>query len=265
LVPYAFNNQVRIYWEEEGHGEPLLMVMGLGFPLAMWRDLRSFMAQYFRTIVYDNRGVGKSDILLGPFSILTMARDATCVLDAAAIPSAHILGLSMGGMIAQELALSFPDRVRRLVLGCTTCGGRHAVHAGSEVRRALLPLLFAPRQKRIAALLPFIYDEHTPHGRVEQDLEVLRRNPTPRLGVLEQMLAIVSWQSYDRLPRIVARTLVIHGATDRLVPPGNARILADRIHYAKLVILPRASHIFPTDQPELSRQELLKFLTGTNA
>jgi len=262
-MAYAFNNGVRIYWEEEGHGNALLMIMGLGFPLGMWRDLRSCMARHFRTIVYDNRGVGKSDIWLWPFSISTMARDAICVMDAAGVQSAHVLGLSMGGMIAQELALLFPNRVRRLVLGCTTCGGRKAVHADREVGWALLPLLFAWREKRIAALLPFLYDEHTSRDRVEQDLQVLRRNPTPRLGVLEQLLGIVAWQSYDRLPRIAARTLVIHGATDRLVPPGNANILADRIPDVKLVILPRASHIFPTDQPELCRQELLTFLTGS--
>jgi 3-oxoadipate enol-lactonase len=239
------------------------MIMGLGFSLAMWRDLRSYMARHFRTIVFDNRGVGTSDAPLWPYSIVAMARDATHVLNAAGASSAHVLGLSMGGMIAQELTLSFPSRVRRLVLGCTNCGGRRSVHGGPEVHRALLPLLFAPRQKRIAALLPLIYDERTPRDRVAQDPQVMRRNPTPRLGVLEQLLAIGSWQSYDRLRRITAPTLVIHGATDQLVPPGNARILADRIPDAKLVILPRASHMFPTDQPERSREEFLKFLTGS--
>jgi len=264
-VPYAINGRVRIYWEEEGQGDPLLMIMGLGFSLAMWRELRACMAQHFRTIVYDNRGVGRSDVLLWPYSIATMARDAVSVLNAAGAPSAHVLGFSMGGMIAQELALSSPNRVRGLVLGCTSCGGRRSVHAEPEVRRALFPRPFAPREKIIAGLLPFIYDDQTARDRIEQDLQILRRNPTPRFGFLEQLLAILSWQSYDRLPRITAPTLVIHGANDRLIPPANARILAERIPGAKLVVLPCASHIFPTDQPERSRQELLNFLTTSPA
>jgi pimeloyl-ACP methyl ester carboxylesterase len=238
------------------------MIMGLGFPLAMWRDLRPCMARRFRTIVYDNRGVGKSSVPLPPYSMAAMARDAVCVLDAAEVASAHIFGVSMGGMIAQEVALSFPNRVRKLVLGCTNCGGRRAVRAAREVRKALAPRLFVPREQRIAAVLPFIYDPHTPRDRIEQDLEVLGRNPTRRLGFIAQLLGIMSWQAYDRLPRITAPTLVIHGETDRLVPVENARILADRIPGAKLVILPQASHIFPTDQPERSRQELLDFLAA---
>jgi 3-oxoadipate enol-lactonase len=137
------------------------------------------------------------------------------------------------------------------------------VRAAPEVRRALLPRFFVPREKRIAAVLPFIYDEHTPRNQVEADVQLLRRNATPVWGFIAQLLAIISWQSYDRLPQITAPTLVIHGENDLLVPPGNAKILADRIPNAKLVILPHASHIFPTDQPERTREELLAFLTGT--
>ena len=131
-MPYAFNNGVRLYWEHEGEGDPLLMIMGLGFPLAMWRDLRSCMARQFRTIVFDNRGVGKSDVWLRPFSIPAMARDAICVMDAAGVRSAHVLGLSMGGMIAQELALLFPNRVQRLVLGCKACKRNSCVREASQ-------------------------------------------------------------------------------------------------------------------------------------
>jgi pimeloyl-ACP methyl ester carboxylesterase len=257
-MPYTFNRGIRIYWEEEGRGEPLVMIMGLGFSLAMWRNLRPSMARHFRIIVYDNRGVGKSDVPLGRYSIAAMARDAISVLDAAGIPAAHLLGMSMGGMIAQEVALSFPQRVNKLVLGCTSCSGRRSA---PEVRQALFSHPFMSRKNRIAALLPFIYDPHTPRDRVEQDIQVLRQNPTPALGFLGQLLGIASWQCCDRLPRISAPTLVIHGESDRLIPPENATILAGRIPGAKLVILPQASHIFPTDQPERSERELLDFLT----
>ncbi len=240
------------------------MIMGLGFPLAMWGDLRPFMARHFRTIVYGNRGVGKSDVPLPPYSMAKMAQDALCVLDAAEAPRAGILGLSMGGMIAQEVALRAPDRVHKLILGCTDCGGQKCVRAAPEVRHALFPRAFVAREKRIAALLPFIYDQQTPRNRIDADVERLRRNPTPVLGFIAQLLAIIAWHSFERLPQITVPTLVIHGENDRLIPPANATILADRIPGAKLVMLPHASHIFPTDQPERTREELLAFLTGSS-
>ena len=263
-MPFTFNNRTRIYWEQEGQGEPLLMIMGLGFPLAMWGELRPVMARHFRTIVYDNRGVGKSDVPLPPYSIAKMAQDALCVLDVAEAPRANILGLSMGGMIAQEVALRAPNRVHKLILGCTDCGGQKCVRAAPEVRHALFPRAFVPREKRIAALLPFIYDQQTPRSRIDADVEILRRNPTPVLGFIAQLLAIIAWQSYERLPQITVPTLAIHGENDRLVPPANAPILAGRIPNAKLVILQHASHIFPTDQPERTREELLAFLTESS-
>lgn len=261
-MPFTFHHHARIYWEEGGQGEPLLLIMGLGFSLAMWRDLRPFLARNFRTIVFDNRGVGKSSVPLLPFSIAAMACDAISVLDAAGVSSAHVLGMSMGGMIAQEAAISFPQRIKKLILGCTNCGGRHAIQAAPEVRQALVPRPFQSRARRIQALLPYLYDPHTPREAIEQDLAVLRLNPPSARAFLQQLLAILAWDSYDRLPQIAAPALVIHGESDGLIPAANARILAQRIPGARLVLLPQASHIFPTDQPELCRRALLDFLLG---
>lgn len=264
-MPYAVNRGIRLYWEQEGSGEPLLLIMGLGFSMAMWRDLRPVLARSFRVIAFDNRGVGRSDTPLQPNSIARMAGDAACVLDAAGVASAHVLGMSMGGMIAQELTLRFPTRVRRLVLGCTNCGSPHSVRASAEVLRALGPVSFVSRERRLAALIPFIYDPHTPRERIEADIAVLHQHP-PRLpGYLAQIWAIVRWSSWERLPRIQSPTLIIHGETDRLIPPENARILANRISGSRLVMLPQASHIFPTDQPERSVSELLGFLAAQGA
>ena len=259
-MPYTPDG--RVYWEEEGPGHPLLMIMGLGFSLKMWRDVRPWLAPHFRVILFDNRGIGRSGIAWKPFSMADMARDAASVLDAAGVTSAHVIGFSMGGMIAQELALLYPDRVRKLVLGCTFCGGKQAVRATQEVERTLVGKVFQSRASRIAALPPILYDPHTPRDRIELDLNLLRQNPPRVLTFLWQAAAIRQWGSYDRLPQITAPTLVIHGETDRLVPPENAKILADRIPGAKLVMLPEAGHIFPTDQPELSREELVRFLLG---
>jgi 3-oxoadipate enol-lactonase len=258
-MAYARNGRVRIYWEEEGAGDPLLLIMGLSFSLAMWEELRHFFAQHFRTILFDNRCIGKSDSPLMPFSIGDMAEDAIAVLDAAGVRAAHVFGISMGGMIAQELASRHPERVTKLILGCTHCAGRKAVLARLS---ALLPLAtpFLSREAKLKTVVPLIYDAHTPGERIERDLKLIRRNPATVRGYLQQLGAIGRWRLQGKMGSIQAPTLVIHGETDRLVPPENAKILADCIPGATLVLLAEASHIFPTDQPEKTRSALLSFL-----
>src|SRR5437868_6273715 len=122
-MPYAVNAGIHLYWEEYGSGPPVLLIMGLSFTHEMWFRVLPSLASQYRVIVFDNRGMGRSDVPRGPYSIPQMARDARAILQAAGISSAHVVGASMGGMIAQELALCFPDSVRRLVLACTTHGG----------------------------------------------------------------------------------------------------------------------------------------------
>src|ERR1700722_16361597 len=126
-MPLARSDGTRIYWEESGTGEPLLLIMGLGYSHEMWHRTRPVVSACYRTILFDNRGVGKSDVPQGAYSIAQMAADAAAVLDAAGVAKAHVFGISMGGMIAQEFAINYPERVSRLVLGCTACGGRNSI------------------------------------------------------------------------------------------------------------------------------------------
>jgi 3-oxoadipate enol-lactonase len=121
-MPFVENQGAKIYWDEQGSGDPLLLIMGLSYPSYMWHRSRPMLAQRYRTIALDNRGVGQSDAPAGVYSIALMASDAAAVLDAAGVESAHVFGVSMGGMIAQEFALQYPERVRSLILGCTTAG-----------------------------------------------------------------------------------------------------------------------------------------------
>ena len=122
-MSFVENQGAKIYWDEEGPGEPLLLIMGLSYPSYMWHRTRPVLAKRHRTIALDNRGVGQSDAPPGAYSIALMASDAAAVLDAARVQSAHVFGVSMGGMIAQEFALQYPDRVLSLILGCTASGG----------------------------------------------------------------------------------------------------------------------------------------------
>src|SRR5579864_7810923 len=137
-MPFVENQGSRIYWDQQGSGEPILLIMGLGYTSHMWYRIRPRLAEHYRTLACDNRGVGRSDVPPGPYSIPLMASDAAAVLDAAQVETAHIFGVSMGGMIAQELALQNAKRVRSLVLGCTSAGGPTAVRAEREAAQMLM-------------------------------------------------------------------------------------------------------------------------------
>jgi 3-oxoadipate enol-lactonase len=260
-MPYTTHAGIRIWWEEEGSGEPLLLIMGLGATLEWWIRLRPALVARYRTIVFDNRGAGKSDVPAGPYAIPAMANDAAAVLDAAGVSSAHVLGYSMGGYIAQELALGHPGRLRSLILASTSCGGRDAVRAEPEVVSALGARATMTREEAARGMVPYTFDAATPRQRVEEDLAMRLRANVTNQGYFAQFAAIRAWGgAHDRLKDIATPTLVVHGETDRLVPPENGRILARAIPNARLVMLPQASHIFMTDQPDAARGAILSFL-----
>jgi pimeloyl-ACP methyl ester carboxylesterase len=226
----------------------------------MWHRTRPVLAKQFRTLAFDNRGVGQSDVPPGPYSIPLMASDAAAVLDAAKLESAHIFGVSMGGMIAQELALQNAKRVRSLILGCTSAGGPTAVRAEKEAAQMLMARGHMTTDEALEAPVPFIYDRRTPREPIDEDIAIRRRwFPRPEAYVA-QLQGILAWESYSRISAIRVPTLVIHGESDRLVPPGNGERIAERIPDAKLVMIPHASHLFVTDQPEASHNAILNFL-----
>jgi len=259
-MPYVDNDGVRIRWEEEGSGEPLLLIMGLGYSLEMWHRVKPLVTNKFRVIMFDNRGVGQSDVPEPNYSIPDMADDAVAVLDAAGVESAHVLGVSMGGYIAQALTIADPDRVRSLILGCTACGGPDAVTAEPEVLAALTARGSMSAEEGVRVMIPFIYDANTSVEAIDEDLALRLQNYPTEKGYMGQLQAIASHQTYDRLHEIVAPTLVIHGQSDRLVPHANGEDIARRIPNARFVTLPDASHIFFTDQPERTRIAIDGFL-----
>ena len=253
------NQGAKIYWDEQGQGAAVLLIMGLGYTSAMWHRTRPVLAQRYRTVAFDNRGVGLSDVPPGPYSIATMASDAAVVLDAAGVARAHVFGISMGGLIAQEFALQSPARTRSLILGCTSPGGPSAVRAESKVADVLMARGMTLEQAR-EAILPYIYDAATPREKIEEDVS-LRRRWLPSLeGYMAQLQGIVAWEGYSRIAQITAPTLVIHGKSDALVPPGNGELIAGRIPGARLVLLEHASHLFLTDQTQAAHKEILEFL-----
>jgi len=256
------NQGVKIYWDEQGDGEPLLLIMGLGYPSDAWYRTRPVLAEEFRTIAFDNRGVGRTEMPPGPYPIAVMASDAAAVLDAVGVENAHVFGFSMGGMIAQEFALQYPQRVRSLVLGCTAPGGPHAVRADDAATKMLFARGTMTKEEAAQAAVPFIYDPSTPRTLIDEDIEKRRPWFPSAEAYTAQLQGILAWESYSRLSRITAPTLVIHGEHDRLVPPGNGNLIAENIRGAELVMLKDASHIFTTDQAEAAQSAIFKFLAA---
>lgn len=264
-MPFANNQGTKIYWEEQGAGAPVLLIMGLGYASCMWHRTRPVLSATYRTIAFDNRGVGQSDVPPGPYSIAAMASDAAAVLDAAGIRRAHVFGVSMGGMIAQEFALQYPQRVWSLILGCTTAGGITTQYAEPAALMMLQTIMGMPAEQAAEAAVPLIYHCATPRRLIDEDIATRRPWLPTKDGYLAQLQAIIGWESFSRLPQIAAPTLVIHGKADRLVPPGNGEIIAARIPGAQLVLLDHAGHLFSTDQTEAAHRAVLEFLSSTRA
>jgi pimeloyl-ACP methyl ester carboxylesterase len=229
----------------------------------MWYRTKPLLTKHYRTITFDNRGAGRSDVPAGPYPIATMASDAAGVLDAAGVESAHLYGVSMGGMIAQEFALQFPKRVKSLILGCTQAGGPEAKHPVPEVLEVITRQGMTP-EEAARAINPYIYDKRTPPSRLEEDLKI-RLQWTPTFdGYMAQLQGIMMWEAYSRIAQIAAPTLIVHGETDQLVPPENGKLIAQRISGSKIVMIPDASHIYSTDQPDAAHKPVLEFLSAQN-
>lgn len=261
-MPFADNQGVRIYWDEQGSGDALLLIAGIGCPSQMWSGFRPILAAHNRTLALDNRGTGKSDVPPGPYSVAAMASDAATVLDAAGVQAAHVFGVSMGGIVAQEFALQYAARTRSLILGCTSFGGRNAVRPEPAVRQFLAARGSLSAAEAEQASVPIMYCAETPRSRIEEDLAVRRQCQTLPHAYVAQFQGVVAWEAYSRLPELRVPTLVIHGDSDRLVPVANGELLAARIPGARCVILPRAGHLFYVDQPEATHAAVVEFLAG---
>lgn len=263
-MPKVRTGDIDIYYEVLGHGEPLVLIMGLGGGSSMWWQQVAFFSQEYRVITYDSRGVGHSDKPDIPYSMDMLVDDAAGLLEKIGINSAHVYGVSMGGMVAQELALRYPEMVASLVLGATTCGGAHAVAASPEALERLLGIMSLPVEEvvEVSTSLTFSrgFIERYP-GRIREWLAKGAESPPSPLGFKRQAEAASGFDTYERLPRIRIPTLIVAGTGDQLIPAENSITLASRIPNAELVLFEGAGHGYLWEAEEQANQVVSDFLT----
>ena len=262
-MPYAHSGPLRVYYESSGKGPAVLLILGQG--MAVEAGFRSVerLSRDFRVLVFDNRDMGRSDHWPWPYLAAQMAQDAAAVLDAAGEEYAHVYGISLGGMVAQEFALRHRDRVTSLVLGATTPGGPRAIPQDPQVLTFFTRVGAMGAEEAEWASVPYSYAERTRrhHGeRIAEDIARRLVHPPDALAYLHQMGAASAHNTYGRLRDIVAPTLIMHGGQDRLQSPQNARALADAIPGARLRIWPQAGHLYVTDEPEAD-DEVARFFS----
>ncbi|MCE4606135.1 MAG: alpha/beta hydrolase [Desulfurococcales archaeon] len=246
-MPYATVNGIKLYYEVHGDGFPLVMIMGLGADTNWWppRIIEEFSKDY-KVVVFDNRGAGRSDKPDTKYTIDLMADDVLGLMDHLGVRKAYILGVSMGGMIAQSLAIRYPEVVRKLVLCVTSPGGPEAVPPRPE---AMEQLLLDRSSVSVEVLAEMLIQTLLTEDYVKQHYEELKpyilralQYPIPSHAYMRQLEAISEFDTYDELDKIKAPTLVISGGKDIIVPHENGRILARKIPNSKLIIFEYSGH-----------------------
>jgi 3-oxoadipate enol-lactonase len=250
----APDGRTRLYWESTGEGDPVLLIMGLGLSGGAWWRTVPVLSRRLRVITFDHRGVGRSSAFSYAYTTEALADDAVSVLDELRLDRVHVYGLSLGGMVAQQLALRHPARVRSLVLGATSAGGPRAVRADDEVVAFFRRRLRMGAEEAARASIPFNYgprcrSEH--FDRIEEDIARRLAHPFAERAYRAQMFAAGVHNSYGRLPSIDASTLVVHGRHDRIIPVANAELMAERIPRARLQILEESGHLYTTEEPDV--------------
>jgi len=265
-MPIVKVGDINMYYESHGEGEALVLITGYAANSGQWFRQIPSLSQKYRVVAFDNRGTGQSDKPDLPYTMEMMAGDVAGLLDALGIDAAHICGHSMGGMIAQNFALRYPERVISLVLGATSCGGAHAIAPDEKT----LALLFDPERRlrltpeeAVRESLPLIYSREFIESNpdiIDQFIAKVVEYITPLHVYRRQAEAVMGHDTYDRLPQIKAPTLVICGTADRLSPIENSRLLASRIPNAQLAILENMGHGFFIEAAEEVNKAILSFL-----
>ena len=264
-MPKVKVNDINIYYEIHGKGYPLLLIRGLSSDVYRWPpDFIRELSKYFRIILFDNRGAGRTDKPDIEYSIEMMADDTTCLMKVLNIEKAHILGYSMGGMVAQEIALNYPEKAKKIILCSTGCGGPNSIPASEEVRTILkINRERLSDEELVRNWIIFYFIESFIRNKPDVVDEYIRRSllaPIPSHSYRRQLNALNNFNSYKRLKNIRAPTLILSGKEDILVPHENSVLLAENIPGAKLALLDNQGHGIFTPKPFLLAKTIIEFL-----
>ena len=268
-MPTLTVNDTDLHVERRGAGEPLLLIQGMtGHSLHWGEGFLTTLEGDFELILYDHRGVGRSAPYSEPFAIADLAADALGLLDALEVERAHVLGISMGGMVAQELALAAPERVATLTLGATYCGGEGSQFTDERVVNDLaMAILSGDAERKLLAGWGFNVSPEFANadGNFERFSELAAAYPVALPMVMAQVQAIIAHDTSTRLAEIAAPTLVVHGTADQMLAPANGELVASLIPGARLELLDGVGHLFFWEQPERVAQLVAEHVAAARA
>jgi pimeloyl-ACP methyl ester carboxylesterase len=268
-MPTARAGEINLEYFTEGSGPPLLLIMGFAGSAHSWGEpFLKVLSQHFTVTRFSNRGTGDSDKPQDQTTVRMMADDAVALLDTLGIQKTHIVGISMGGMIAQEIAINYPERVNGLVLGCTAVGAPKMIAADAATMQSMafdpsLPVQDIIRKSWYALVSDGFVTSG--HDFLEGMIVSLMGHPTPMDTIMKQVMAIGGFSSVDRGKAITAPTLVIHGDADRLIPPANGDNVHAEIGGSALRVMPGLGHMFFWEKPEESARIITEFLSKVPA
>lgn len=266
-MPKVVSNGIQIYYEIHGAGEPLVLISGIGYSLWQWHKMVPYLAEHVQVITFDNRGAGQTDKPTGPYSAQMLAADTAGLLDALGIEKAVIMGHSMGGFIAQAMALDFPEKIGRLILCSTNFGGPHHIPITPEAIAVLSDTTSDPLTRFTNGLkvstAPYWADNNP--VVVKEWIEWRVANPMDVAAYQAQMaigLGLIPEEAAfeKKLSRISVPTLILFGEHDKVVPPENAELIQKQIRGSQVAIIPDAGHFFPIEAPEAASQIVIDFI-----
>jgi len=264
-LPTINVNDINIYYETHGHGDPLILLMGLRRNLEWWYRQIPELSKHFRVIAFDNRGAGRTDKPEMEYSIPLFANDTAGFMTALGIAEAHVLGVSMGGYIAQELAIGYPHMVKSLILGCTSCGGAKAVQMSAERMQKFTANQGLTPQQILRKDMDIYFSDAFARANpelIEEFIEISLRHYQPADAFLRQFEACRKHDTVDRAGRITAPALIMTGDDDPLVPPENSLILKELIPASTIRMFPGGRHGFFIEDFETFNHSVITFLTS---
>jgi pimeloyl-ACP methyl ester carboxylesterase len=268
-MPATHVNGITLAYETHGMGEPLVLISGIGYDRWQWHKMVPGLAANFTVVVFDNRGVGQTDKPAGPYTAQLLADDVAGLITALGYERAHVMGHSMGGYVAQALALNHPGKINKLILAATNFGGPHHIPVTPEAMAVLTDVKSDPVTRFKNGL-----GVSTAPGYAEKNPDVIEawlawrsHNPIDPAAYQAQLaigLALLAESACfeGKLKNVLAPVLILFGAHDQVVPPGNAELLAREIPHSTIEILPDAGHFFPIETPQAANNAVVRFLRG---